>query len=816
MTATRNLQKILRWLLVTLILTLTPYMVGAQVMSTRYYEENPPEEYAREITSDTMIFYRPLSGGATIYGSLSEYGFGFVNYSPRGADRNFVSYYMGGVELTPRFDESADYIFLTNLRRVAVEQAYYGRGRQQEQYLIDAAARDNGHSLRLGYYERRYRLGGRLISASTLGPWRYALSIDGRTGRDPHIDGHFGESLGALLALERPMGDRSRLSISLLYSLGMQSVRGWTTDEVVRLTGNPLYNPNWGLFDGRQRSSRIRRSEMPALVVGWKNEGARGGWEINLGVMGGQRSVSGLSWINAMNPSPDHYTLLPSYFADPLDREAVEEVWQSGEERYTQVGWDEFHAINSSSPDGSATYILDSAVESPLHLSLSGIGHHRVDSRTQLSFGARASYDLTHNFERVDDLMGASWTDNLDGFLIDDVEYSDRTANHLAESDRRVREGEIYGYNYFLNRSAVELSGGVEFSEGRLLLLADGMLRSSVVGRRGLYEKATFEGSNSFGRSKRVTTTTYELSTSAAYTLSFGSVLRAGLLYATEEPKVATLFYDPRYSNRLVPDVGPASRMDLSMDYSWSSGDVKIDFGAYYHRLWNLDRVMHYYDDLSSTYCDMVIRDGAQHNMGIEMGLSVALSPRMDLSVAAALGHYRFMNDPLAELRSNVDGELVARDVRLLLDGYTPTSSPERSAAVKLSYSAPWSWWLNAEWYWAGARRVELSPVRRSERVIAAAATPESRRRLIDQRELPAASQLNIFIYRSFELGHNDLALSLSLNNVLNRRDVIYGGYESSRLRKQGTAMARTIAPHADRLSYSTPRTMTATLTYKF
>ena len=67
-----------------------------------------------------------------------------------------------------------------------------------------------------------------------------------------------------------------------------------------------------------------------------------------------------------------------------------------------------------------------------------------------------------------------------------------------------------------------------------------------------------------------------------------------------------------------------------------------------------------------------------------------------------------------------------------------------------------------------------------------------------------------------FEIGDVPLSATLSINNLLNNSNTLYGGYEPSRLHKQGTALATTVTPHAEKVLYVSPRTLSATLTYKF
>ena len=44
-------------------------------------------------------------------------------------------------------------------------------------------------------------------------------------------------------------------------------MKGWTEREAYVLTGNNLYNPYWGPFQGKVRNSRVRRDFAPLAAV---------------------------------------------------------------------------------------------------------------------------------------------------------------------------------------------------------------------------------------------------------------------------------------------------------------------------------------------------------------------------------------------------------------------------------------------------------------------------------------------------------------------------------------------------------------------
>ena len=59
------------------------------------------------------------------------------------------------------------------------------------------------------------------------------------------------------------------------------------------------------------------------------------------------------------------------------------------------------------------------------------------------------------------------------------------------------------------------------------------------------------------------------------------------------------------------------------------------------------------------------------------------------------------------------------------------------------------------------------------------------------------------------------LSLTLSVRNLLGNRNIVYGGYESSRIRNYMSGAQRIYAPQDDVLTYAYPRTYYVVLSWK-
>ena len=113
----------------------------------------------------------------------------------------------------------------------------------------------------------------------------------------------------------------------------------------------------------------------------------------------------------------------------------------------------------------------------------------------------------------------------------------------------------------------------------------------------------------------------------------------------------------------------------------------------------------------------------------------------------------------------------------------------------------------------AGGREVTGNPRGRTEGIGSRCGSPEERAACGAQERLPDAWVVNIGVTKSFSLFGTYVFASLSVDNLLDRRDILYGGYEQMRLDKYTVDGKRTYSPFPSRYSYAYPRTLLLSLT---
>ena len=109
-----------------------------------------------------------------------------------------------------------------------------------------------------------------------------------------------------------------------------------------------------------------------------------------------------------------------------------------------------------------------------------------------------------------------------------------------------------------------------------------------------------------------------------------------------------------------------------------------------------------------------------------------------------------------------------------------------------------------------------VSPLNRMGRVYDYAASPEDLRALTEQERFPEAFTIDLFVSKSFRLGSRYLSVSAAVNNLANRKEIVYSGYEQMRLRKSGTGLNQSITAFGSKYLYAYPRTYYLTVNFRF
>ncbi len=796
--------------------------VGAQSFDEEPYDPFVPHEeiFAPELDSDSLLFYRAVQQAGDLFAEVSAFRFSAVSYRRRGEDYALSPVLLEGVEVPWRY--------LSALRRLQAE-SWYVSGAHPQVGMLDAGVGTTSVSLTacdpipsgrfaLRAATRNYRAGAEAALAFEL-PRRWNLSVtaDGRFGRDALIDGVYTRQSTAALWLGHRTKTDGCWAILLVVPFSERGLRSSSTEEAFALRGSNYYNPAWGRQAGDVRNSRVRRELLPSGVVAYSGRiGASTQLHATTAVEAGVRRQSSLAWYDASTPRPDNYRYLPSYFTGAAF-DAVDAVWRAGDERYTQIDWEELYRRNRMQPDGEALYALEDRVERPLRIQVAIRTETEVDPQLTVSCALRADYDASRWYKQMRDLLGADRLTDIDHFLLDDATYSNRLQNDLRHPDRTVGEGDRFGYDYRTVRCEVSADAVIRYRLDRVTAAFGASVGQCVVRRRGFYEKELFPGEGSYGCSRRLHFTPYVLRASVGYAFSPRSYLEASAMIAAGTPDVADLFLQPLYNNRTVDDPAVWHRYGAELGFVRTGGAFDLRVTGYFAATRDEMRTTRFFDDLAYEYCDMAVRGIGRLDYGVEAAAKLRLTWNWSLTAAVEAGSHTYAKNPAVWLYTDSGNELRADGVTSYMSGLHPGGTASLAATAGVHYFGRSGWYFSADASFIGGRRVAPSFYYRTSRVVNQASdSPETFALFTGQERLDDAFTVDASAGKMWRLGASRLSVTLSVGNLLDDRHTAYSAYESDRVRRLRSGAETFYRPFAVSCLYAYGRSATLTISYKF
>lgn len=806
---------------ITLLIYALFFLLSAsaqEVDDYRQYKIDDELVQMETITTDTLLFYRALHSYGDLYEEVTAYRFSFAENARRGFYFTERKATLDGVALR--------HSNISLLRRLGVSERSYAGLAHSSGNISGMAGEDEfstaegvpveGRNVSMFFSGRGY-LGG--IRATRHWMMRRGWSMSAyaalKGGDDLYVKGVYNNAIDVALRITKSYDSGATLSFVALESDGERGLRSGSTEEAFTLTGDNLYNPSWGRQQGKVRNSRVRKESVPfamaSLSVPIGNN-----TQMNIAVGGdyGLRSYSTLGWYDAMTPRPDNYRYLPSYFSSKDVATEVEDRWRSGDERYTQIDWAELYAQNHMSADG-AVYAMDERVERIARAE--AVAHFQTELGQNLTvgYGVRGRYNSSRNYKQMADLLGATHLLDMDYYLMDDDTFSNRLQNDLRNPNRNVAVGDRFSYDYALVERGVEANASLEYLASRWRFDVGVAVGATQQYRHGYFEKEIFAGEKSYGRSGVVNFAPYTVKASLGYSFSARHNIDFGAMIAEVALDVEDMFLNPQYNNRMVDNPVAERHLAAELNYRFNSPNVRLLLSAYYTRTENERDVFRAYDDLSATYCDVDVAGMGITRYGVEASSEIRLSRTLRGSLSAAAGRYVYSDNPFVTHYADADNRVISSRSQSFMNDCFVGGAPMISGSAEITY-------LNRGWVASiGAqalalRYVDASPIRRTERVaLQASASEEIYREFMSQNRLNDAVTVDASLSRWFNIGASRLSLTLSVRNLLGNRNIVYGGYESSRIRNYMSGAQRIYAPQDDVLTYAYPRTYYVVLSWK-
>ncbi|MBO4263323.1 MAG: TonB-dependent receptor [Bacteroidales bacterium] len=647
--------------------------------------------------SPTILF-----GANDVYNNIAGYGFSSVRFKNRGYNSETQDVYLAGVKMNDALTGYSPFSLWSGLNEamrskestVGLEPADYGVGGYNGTTNIAALPSSVRPGWRFSVLTNsalyRLRLMTNYASGVLDNGWSFAVNASARLGGNDWIKGVYYRSFALYAGAEKQFGDEHRLAFFAFATPGERGAQNASTQEVYDLMGDNMYNSNWGYQNGKVRNSRVRKTFEP--VVGLKYEFTPS-TDLNVAATllwrTGWNGYTAIDFYDAMDPRPDYYRNLPSYFyMDDSDynRENPEkaawatEMWSQhipAYYNYQHLNWDRLYNVNYNNADRRSKYALEERHVDQNDINMALTAKWRINDLISLSGGMTGKINRTENYKKIDDLLGGQYYLNVDqfaerdfasneAFIQNDLDYF--FANGTAE---KIQTGGRYGYDYLAQVRKLGAWASGRFQLDNFTVTAAMTAGYEAMWREGRMRKGLFAGLDddgneiwyqgtkltaydakgrvisSKGKSEVAQFFTCAFKAGAEYAWRGGHRIAANVGIFSDAPTFKQAFISARTRNTLVDGLKNTETASADLTYQFTRSGYNVRLTGFYTGIWNQTDVISFYDDSQQSFTNFAMTNINQRHMGIELGVKVPLFVQgLSLSGVLSLGEYIYTSTP--------------------------------------------------------------------------------------------------------------------------------------------------------------------------
>lgn len=618
--------------------------------------------------------------------------------------------------------------------------------------------------------------------------WAFSVSASKRYGTEGAIEGLFYDAYSYFAAAEKKINNRHSLAFSVMGSPTKRAQRSGSTQEVYDLLGDNLYNANWGYQNGEKRASRIKHFHEPIFTLNhyWQlAENTR--LTTSLFFQTGYNGSKAINWYNAADPRPDYYRNLPSYYyiqGLTAAGDAATEYWKTNPDAGL-IDWNSLYQANygRNATGKQAAYIMEDRRIDQTQAGISFLLNTQINENMKLNAGLEVRKYKGHHYKLIDDMLGGEYWVDVDQFAERDLAGDTVAAqNDLQNPNRRVTEGDTYGYNYNLCQDEMNLWANAEFTYNKVDFYVGAMGNYTSMWRDGLYQNGRFPD-NSLGQSEKKNFVSPGAKTGLTYKINGRNFIQGNAMWMQRAPMLRDAFISQRIRNDFAPGLTNETIVGGDISYIIRSPYLKARITAFQSMFYDQTELRSFYHDDLNTFVNMVITGIDKVHQGFEIGAEVKLTTALSVTGVASIGNYRVTSRPTGTITAENGTLDETTETFYLKNFYVP--GVQNAGSIGLNYRHPAYWFFNANLNYFGKNYLDYNPLRRTANAIDGLYTGDDQAKvaaITEQEKLDDAVTLDLGIGKSFRIKYKYfININFNVSNVLDNQNLVTGGYEQYR-----------------------------------
>jgi hypothetical protein len=777
-----------------------------------------------------------ISSNQNIYASTVGFLFSPARFRYRAFNQKYNEIYINGVSMNDMESGQFRYSLVGGLNRITNRSKEAALPFEFTNFSMPGMAGSNNFDFRpskmaTGQYaaiagaNRNYTVRAQYAYNTGLRPdgWAFSAALTYRWANmeTAYVPGTFYNAFSYYVGAEKKLNDKHALSLVTWGNPTERAAQGPSTDEMFWLANTYFYNPNWGYQDGKKRSARVINDFAPTAMLTWD-------WKIGQDTklttsLTGRYSIyksTRLNYNNSENPKPDYWKNLPSSYYDVWYDEDTAgrtvagyndfyRAWTylSGSEEARQIQWDRlYYANQQGNAEGrDAMYFMTARYNNNINLALASTLNTKLSKNTALNVGVQLSANVSQNYQKIDDLMGASHVSNINTYALGNYPMGDPHVYYdMRNQTAELKEGDKYSMDYDLHTRKAQLWSSLKFTMGNNQGFLAGRIGGVTMQRDGKMENgiavAQGNGVTSYGKSEtgKFLDGGAKLGITSHMLSKYGITLNIGAGYELVAPTPKTAFVSPEVNNDFVRNLKNekvfSSEAGLQYETTW----MKANIGGYYSRINDGTEWQQFFDDDACSFTYVSMTNVEKEYYGLEWGVKFKLNSAFSIKTLGTVSEAKNVNNANVIYMKSTEGTY-HEDI-VYNENMREAGTPLTALNLTLSYNAK-GWFIDIMGNYYDRIYLSYSPSYRygstlqnrqksyettgiaAEKVFETNASGE--KVLLDQAVAQAEGKggfmLDLSIGKSIRMKKGQLSVNFSLTNVLNNRTMVTGGFEQSR-----------------------------------
>lgn len=757
-----------------------------------------------------------LNASRDVFISTASFIFGNVRFRMRGYDfDNFVTY-MNGVPVNDLEDGGTFWgqwgglnnVMWNRENTLGLQPTTFTFGGVGGAYALDSRASKQRKQLQVSYATTNRNYRHRLMATYSTGllkhGWAVSVSFSRRWAAEGYVPGTFYDGYSYFLSVEKFFGTKHSLALTAFGTPTRNGRNQASVQEMYNLAGTNYYNPNWGWQDGKKRNANIGRNHQPMFILTHEYKiNNQSNLTTSAGFSFGIRSSTALDWNNASDPRPDYYRYLPSALDDTLQRAYAEKLMR-GDENLRQINWERLYEANYTSletidsvngiPGNTVTgkrarYIIEDRIQNHKRFDFASTFNQNINDHIAVTAALTYQMQITQNYKKVDDLLGADFYVDVNQFAVRDFPDSFTVAqNDLNNPNRILKVGDKWGYNYESHIHRPGVFGQATFKYNHIDFFVATELSLTSFWRVGKTTVGLFP-TTSFGKSQVLNFFNYAFKAGLNYKINGRNYLYANGAYLTRAPNFDNSFVSPRTRNTVANNLVSEKVYSAEAGYRLMTPRVKLRAGFFFAQFNDQTRNIIYFHDDFRTLVNYTMTGINTRHWGFEFGAEAKIYKGFSASAVASVGRYTYTSRPVATITQD-NSEQVITNETVYAKGFNVGGTPQLATSIGINYRDPKFWFFNInfnyyDWMW-----LDFSPARRTESAVETLdPNSELYGQIIRQQRLKGQFTMDIFAGYSWLMNNqfsnlkkrHFLVFNVGVSNVTNNKKFITGGFEQVR-----------------------------------